>query len=262
MVFKTILLILVISVLMEDSASIKKSVEEEKEDEELARAVNKTLAEEEKKRQEEEDEKKKKDEKKSKKEDRDKDKDMKDKSEACPPVNTSCPIVKPCPPCPRIKECEPCKECPRCEEPEESEECPPLECPPVYCRPCPVVNSTSRGQELPSPPSCPDLPSMTVPTALAVGAVTGIMVTGIAAAVGLILRYVSPIVSGFLFLATIIIIWYLCSHHPETARELGGRAATLLREAATALGHRVMAALQRQADQVGLSSFSMPNLFF
>jgi hypothetical protein len=54
-------------------------------------------------------------------------------------------------------------------------------------------------------------------------------------------------------MATIIFIWYLCSHHPEAARELGGRAATLLREAAEALGHRVMAAIQRHQNQVSFS---------
>ncbi len=103
---------------------------------------------------------------------------------------------------------------------------------------------------------------MSVPEAMAVGAVAGLLVTGLATTIGLLLRYVPPIVSGFIFVAAIVIIWYLCSHYPETAREIGGRAAALLREAATALSHRVMAALQRQADQVGLSSLSMPNLFF
>jgi hypothetical protein len=51
--------------------------------------------------------------------------------------------------------------------------------------------------------------------------------------------------------AAIIIIWYLCSHYPETARELGGRAATLLREAATALGNRIVEALRHHNEQVG-----------
>ncbi len=94
-----------------------------------------------------------------------------------------------------------------------------------------------------------------MPTAVAVvvGASAALLAVGAAASVGLLLRYVSPIVSGFIFVATIVIIWYLCSHYPETARELGGRAATLLREASVALGHRIMAALQRQNDQVDFS---------
>ncbi len=87
---------------------------------------------------------------------------------------------------------------------------------------------------------------------MAVGAVTGILVTGLAANVGLILRYVPPVASGFLFLATIIIVWYLCSQYPETARELGSRAANLLREAAVTLGHRVMEALRHHQEQVSV----------
>ncbi len=94
---------------------------------------------------------------------------------------------------------------------------------------------------------------MTVPVALAVGASAGVLLTGVAAVLGLIIRYFSPIESGFLFLATIIIVWYLSSQYPETARELGGRAAALLREAATTLSHRVVEALQRHNGQVGFS---------
>ncbi len=84
-----------------------------------------------------------------------------------------------------------------------------------------------------------------------VGASASLLFTGLAAIIGLLLRYVSPIASGFIFVATLVIIWYLCSHYPETAREIGGRAATLLREAAVALSHRVMAAI-RHHDQVGV----------
>ncbi len=95
---------------------------------------------------------------------------------------------------------------------------------------------------------------MTVPVALLVGACAGLLITGVATAIGLLLRYVPPTVSGFLFLAIFIVIWYLCSQYPDTARELGGRAVAVLREAALALNHRVMAAIQRHADQVGFSS--------
>ncbi len=92
---------------------------------------------------------------------------------------------------------------------------------------------------------------MTVPVAVAVGVVATLLATGVAALIGILLRYVSPIVSGFIFVATIVIIWYLCSHYPETARELGGWAATLLREAATALGNRIVEALRHHNEQVG-----------
>ncbi len=102
---------------------------------------------------------------------------------------------------------------------------------------------------------------MSVPEAMAVGAVAGLLVTGLATTIGLLLRYVSPIVSGFIFVATIFIIWYLSSHYPEAARDLGGRAATLLREVAVALGHRVMAAIQRHQVQVGFSLLSLISSF-
>jgi hypothetical protein len=275
MVFKTLLIVLVFAVLLEDSASIKKTVEEEREDREIAEAVNKTLAEEEKRREEDEkkkkldqEESKKKDrDGKNKKEDQDKKKDMEDKSEACPPANTSCPIVEPCP---KVKECGPCEvceppgDCPPEKEYgpcEPSEDCPPVKecgpCPPIYCHPCPVSNITETA---PSICQCPEGSGvMTVPVAVAVGVVATLLATGVAALIGILLRYVSPIASGFIFVATIIIIWYLCSHYPETARELGGRVASLLREAAVALGHRVMETI-RHRDQV--CSPAKPMFFF
>ncbi len=101
---------------------------------------------------------------------------------------------------------------------------------------------------------------MSVPAAIAVGAMGSLLITGVAAAIGLVLRYVPPIASGFFFLATIIIVWYLCSQYPETAREIGGRATNLLREAAVALGHRVMEAIRRHQEQVGVPT--KPKLFF
>jgi hypothetical protein len=255
--------ILVFALLLEDGSSVKKKTEDErKEDEEIAEKVNATLAEEAEKKKKEEDEAKRKkkvktpgeekdEDEKKKKQEKDEDRNEKEDSqdEACLPANITCPAVKPCPPC---KDCEACKDCPtpvgcqpckECDSCIQCEECPPLE--------CPAFNQTGQDVECPAPPTCPGNPGMSLPAAMAVGAVTGILVTGMAAVVGLILRYVSPIVSGFLFLATIIIVWYLCSHYPEAARDLGGRAATLLREAAVALGHRVMAALQRHEEQVG-----------
>jgi hypothetical protein len=160
----------------------------------------------------------------------------KDRDEACPPLNFTCPTVEPCDPCPEVKECPEIKECSPCKK------C--GICPPV--KPCPVYNHTVC--------QCPEEDvGMTVPVALAVGASAGVLLTGVAAVLGLIIRYFSPIESGFLFLATIIIVWYLSSQYPETARELGGRAAALLREAATTLSHRVVEALQRHNGQVGFS---------
>ncbi len=81
---------------------------------------------------------------------------------------------------------------------------------------------------------------MSVPVAMLVGACASLLVTGVATAIGLLLRYVQPTISGLLIIAILILVWYLSSQYPDTARELGARAATLLREAATALSHRVM----------------------
>ncbi len=81
---------------------------------------------------------------------------------------------------------------------------------------------------------------MSIPVAMAVGAAASVLVMGVAATVGLVIRYVSPIASGFIFVSTIIIVWYLSSQYPETARELGRRAWTTLQEATVALGHRVL----------------------
>jgi hypothetical protein len=270
MVFKAILIFVIVAILMEDGTSIRKTEQEEKEDKELAELVNKTLAEEAEKKEEEEkkkkqldpvkkkdeiqkkDETKKKDEKEEKNRTQDKtgeeDVKGKDRDEACPPLNFTCPTVEPCDPCPEVKECPEIKECSPCKK------C--GICPPV--KPCPVYNHTVC--------QCPEEDvGMTVPVALAVGASAGVLLTGVAAVLGLIIRYFSPIESGFLFLATIIIVWYLSSQYPETARELGGRAAALLREAATALSHRVVEALQRHNGQVGfpvLSLFLLPMFEF
>ncbi len=187
-----------------------------------------------------------------------------DKDEALPCYNLTCPIIEPCLPCklcldpvecqscPDVEPCKPCEDCPACKE------CGP--CPTVKpCKPCSVVNHTSGHQDFPSPPSCPEVASsMSVPVAMLVGACASLLVTGVATVIGLLLRYVPPTVSGLLFLAIIIIIWYLSSQYPATARELGGRAVALLREATVALGHRLMEALRHQ-EQVGFSCQSYPS---
>jgi hypothetical protein len=281
-----ICVILVFALLLEDGSSVrKKTKEEEKEDEEIQKAVNATLAAEEEKKKEDEDEaKKKKKEQDRKKKDQEKGKGEENKNEKedrqgedCLSTNISCPVDTSCPPqreCPEdllCKECPPCKDCgscppirckpcPKCEDPEEPEECPPLVCPPVL--PCPGVNASSGDQSLPPSVICPEagVASLSVPAALAIGAIAGLLTAGVATAIGLILRYFSPFVSGFIFMATIIFIWYLCSHHPETARELGGRATTLLREAAAALSHRIVEAIRHHNEQVGFLSFLLSDL--
>ncbi len=93
---------------------------------------------------------------------------------------------------------------------------------------------------------------MSVPVALVLGAMASLLVIGVATIIGLLLRYASPIFSGLLFVIIVVLTWYLSSHYPETARDLGGRVMTTLREATVALGHRVMEAI-RHHDQVGFS---------
>ncbi len=249
---------------MEDGSSIKKTPEEEREDRELAEKVNATLAAEEaEKKKEEEDEAKRKkkvktqgaekdEDKKKKKEEEDETKPkvqdedkrnrtkQEDQDEASPTCNCTCPTLKPCRRCPEERECPPCERCP------EEQDCPP-------CQPCPADNSTLRGQELPLPPSCPELPSMTVPVALATGAIVSLLAVSAAAVLGLVLRYVPPLISGFLFLVLILMVWFLSSRYPEVAREMGARAWTMMQEATTALSHRIMEALQRHNEQVNLS---------
>ncbi len=87
---------------------------------------------------------------------------------------------------------------------------------------------------------------MTVPVAMAVGAAATLLATGVAAVLGLLFRYVPPLVSGFLFLTIVIMVWFLSSRYPEVARETGGRLMTILREATVALGHRIMETLRHQ----------------
>jgi hypothetical protein len=280
MAVKVLCIIMVFVLLMEDSSSVrKKSSEEEKEDEKIAEAVNATLAaEEEEKRKEDEKKKRTEDDTKGKKEDKAEKKDVKGKvdqqesqNEAGPSLNCTCPVVKPCRPCqncpvanctgqcdscPEVKECpevKPCLPCDDCGPCPEVRPCKP-------CRPCGPCGSDSviHNETTPSVNQCPenrDL-AMTIPVAMAVGAAASFLVIGVATAVGLVIRYVPPTVSGFLFLSTIIMVWYLSSQYPAVARKMGERVVTVLREATVTLGNRVMVALQRHQEQVG---FSNPN---
>jgi hypothetical protein len=274
MVFKTLLIVLVIAVLMGDVGPTKKTKEEEREDKEIAEAVNRTLAEEEEERKRDE-EKKRKQDKEVKPLDpkrkegtpaigEDEASPSRNESRVCPvcpkcPSVDSCPEEKACEDCPKEKPCpgeRPCKECPSCEE---CGPCPEVKpCRPCKpCGPCPPFNRTNVSES----GGCPESELRGMPTlvAMAIGAVATLFLTGVAAALGLLLRYASPFESGFVFLATIIIMWYLCSRYPEAARELGERVVATLRDATIALGHRVAEAIQRHSNQVG---FSVSVLFF
>jgi hypothetical protein len=261
---------LVLALLLEDGSSVRKKTEkEEEEDKKIAEAVNRTLVEEEKKRKEDEDEaqqKREEDERKKEKQDQLRKEKSRDEAGACPEADP-CPEVgecPPCEPCPGVRPCLPCKRCEDCPLLKECGPCPEENpCPEVKdclpcrpcgpCPPCPVANSTRGGRDLPPPVVCPEagVASLSVPAALLVGASVGALVTGVATAIGLLLRYSSPVFSGLLFVIIVVLTWYMSSHYPETARELGGRVVTTLREATIALGNRVLEAIQRHQEQVG-----------
>jgi hypothetical protein len=281
MAFKAIVIFLVIAILMEDGSSMrKKTEEEEKEEKEIAERVNATLAEEEEKERLEEEEKKKRQDQGKKGQDQEKEKKTssteKEKclDEAGSTPNCTCPEVRPCP---KVKECGPCKacessvdclptkECGPCEICKSSEDCPPVKdcepCPPIHCDPCPVSNITEQ-----VPPICQcseGSRSMTVPVAMAVGAVATLTITGVATVIGLLLRYAPPIISGSLFVCIVLMTWFLSSRYPEVAREAGERVVAVLREATVALGHRIMEAIRHHNEQVSfpvLNLFLLPNL--
>jgi hypothetical protein len=133
----------------------------------------------------------------------------------------------------------------------------PVPCAPVPCKPevdvfhpcdpvpCQPVNWDEDSAGSPPVICRPEAtPGMSVPVAMVVGATASLVAVGLAATVGLILRYLPPLVSGFIFITTIIFIWYVCSHYPGVARDLGQRALNLAREATTTLVNRAMAALR------------------
>jgi hypothetical protein len=255
-----ICIFLVFALLLEDGSSVRKKTEkEEEEDRKIAEAVNRTLVAEEEKRRKEDEElakKKKGEEEKGKKRTEDLGR-QEGQGQACVTSNVTCPVVE----CPAPVECDPCGPCAPCGPCPEEKTCPeekicPKEkvclpcrpcgpCPPE--KPCPSLNQTSRTAS----EGCPEASGLSVPIAMVVGALISLGTMGLAAVVGLILRYVPPLISGILFLTVVFVVWFLSSNYPDTARELGGRAVTLIREAALALSHRAMAVIRRHQDQVG-----------
>jgi hypothetical protein len=200
MVFKTLLVVLVFVVLLEDTASIRKTEKEEKKDRELAEKVNATLAEEEEKeRQEEEGKKKKQLDQEKKQEETGQETGSgtgstgkkEGQDEACPTFNHTCPDNKPCQACPEVRPCLPCKECPAPVVCQPCEDCPPCKecgpCPIRPCRPCQPCVSNDTVVQPSFNPGCPEpVQAMTVPVAMAVGAGAALLVTGVATVVGLL----------------------------------------------------------------------------
>jgi hypothetical protein len=81
---------------------------------------------------------------------------------------------------------------------------------------------------------------LVTPEAVLVGAAAAVLVLVVAAAVAIIVRYFSTITSGLLIVSTIVLVWYLSSMYPETARRLGARILGALRSAATSIVDRVL----------------------
>jgi hypothetical protein len=193
-----------------------------------------------------------------------------------PKIRKQCKESEVCKPCKEPEVCKPCKEpevCKPCKEPEvgkpckEPEVCKPCKEPEVCkpCKPCRLREGVKTCQPVPclpvpcSPVDCRLPPGiegpgvaapMTVPVALAVGAAASVLVLGVVAFVGFVIRYLPIYISGTIFIVSILLTGYLSSRYPASARELGLRAVGLAREAASALANRVTAAL-RGPDQVG-----------
>jgi hypothetical protein len=120
-------------------------------------------------------------------------------------------------------------------------DCPP--CPRFSCMECPPV-STSPDDCGPSttPRGDPDTPSsiLATPEAVLVGAAATLLVLLLAAAVGLVLRYMPVFISGLLILVLVIVVWYLSSKYPGAARRLGARVWEALRSGASTVVDRLL----------------------
>jgi hypothetical protein len=112
--------------------------------------------------------------------------------------------------------------------PRECPACPPPTAPaPQLCGP-----GSSGGDSLAVAP-------LSTPMAILVGAVATVLVCALAAAIGIIIRYLPILMSGLLVLAVLALVWYYSSTHPAAAREWGLRLWDFLRGTATSLVNRV-----------------------
>ncbi len=122
-----------------------------------------------------------------------------------------------------------------------------MECPPVSTVPDGCGPSTTSGGD-------PDTPSiLATPEAVLVGAAATLLVLLLAAAVGLVLRYVPVLISGLLILVLVAVVWYLSSKYPGAVRRLGARIWEALRRGATAVVERLF---HRDHPEVSVSCMS------
>jgi hypothetical protein len=132
-------------------------------------------------------------------------------------------------------------DCPACPDPTLVRECPPCE----ECRPCNLGPGASGGSSSDGcgPPlvAVPGDHSETfeVPVAFLVGVATTLLMLVLAVIIGAIIRYLPLIVTGFLILTSLCMVWYYSSKYPESARRLGARVWGALRSGVSAVVERL-----------------------
>jgi hypothetical protein len=113
---------------------------------------------------------------------------------------------------------------------------------PRECPACPPPTTSTPAPQLCGPGSTGGgslaVASLFTPMAILVGAVATLLVCVLAAAIGIILRYMPILMSGLLVLAVIAVVWYYSSTQPATAREWGRRLWAFLRDTATSVVDR------------------------
>jgi hypothetical protein len=147
--------------------------------------------------------------------------------------------------------------CPTCPDPTLVRECPPCE----ECRPCDLDPGTAGGSSsdgcVPHPPLVSDSEMVEVPVAFLVGVATTLLVLVLAVVLGAIIRYLPLIVSGFLVLILLCMVWYYSSRYPESARRIGARVWAALRSGVSAAVERL---LGRQNSEVSRKAVKVDSL--
>jgi hypothetical protein len=123
-------------------------------------------------------------------------------------------------------------ECPVCPDPPSPQEC-------IPCQESPPCNPSSGGP-IPGVDAGSHTDIVEIPMAFLMGAAATLLMLILAVVVGAIIRYLPLIATGFLFLITICMVWYLSSKHPEAARRLGTRVWEALRNGVSAAVDRLL----------------------
>jgi hypothetical protein len=142
-------------------------------------------------------------------------------------------------------------DCPTCPGSTLVRECPPCE----ECRPCNLDPGTAGGSSsdgcVPHPPLVSDhSEAVEVPMAFLVGVASTLLMLVLAVIIGAIIRYLPLIVTGFLILTSLCMVWYYSSRYPESARRLGARVWAALRSGVSAVVERLF---RRNHSEVSVS---------